>query len=176
MNKILNSHLAPFGDYNNTQLTVAVRNVRKRFHRIATVRQEQGVTLRVLAGRLNLSLQDVRKQEDETRDLRISDLLRWQEALGVPLQHLLVDPEPTLSTPVLTRARMVRLKKTVGSLCECINNRRGERLLENMQQQLVDAMPELQHIGAWPSVGQRRAVDEYGRMTERCVDDRLVAD
>ena len=55
---------------------------RRRFHRIAAVRQEQGMSLRSVSRRLGVDVRDLRYQECETTDLRLSDLYRWQKALG----------------------------------------------------------------------------------------------
>ncbi|MFM8497079.1 MAG: hypothetical protein ACKOEM_16405, partial [Planctomycetia bacterium] len=49
----------------------------KRMHRIAEVRQRQGVTLRNVARRLRLEMAVVRRQEQPDCDLRLSDLHRW---------------------------------------------------------------------------------------------------
>ena len=68
--------------------TVAKQRV---YHRIHTVRQQQGTSLRSLARRLNMSVQEIRRQEDARTDLRISDLLNWLEILDVPLADLLVE-------------------------------------------------------------------------------------
>ena len=113
----------------------------------------------------------VRMQEDETNDLRISDLLRWQQVLGVPLQDLLVDPGTSLSTPVMERARLVRLMKTAAAIKENAESVGVQRLAEMLIQQLVEVMPELGEVSAWHSVGQRRSLEEYGRIVERRISD-----
>ena len=117
------------------------------------------------------TMSTVRAQEEETQDLRISDLLQWQKALGVPLQDLLVDSEPPLSRPVMERAQMVRLMKTAAALKDSVQSEGAERLATMLIQQLVEVMPELKDVGAWHSVGQRRSLDEYGRIVERRISD-----
>ena len=47
------------------------RRAHKRFHRLATVRNQQGVTLRNVARRLGLDIGEVRRQEQEQSDLQI---------------------------------------------------------------------------------------------------------
>ena len=53
----------------------------RRLHRIADVRRLQGVTLRNVSRRLGLPLAAVRRQEQADCDLRLSDLMQWQEVL-----------------------------------------------------------------------------------------------
>ena len=144
-----------------------VRAQQKRFHRVATVRREQEVSLRSAARRAGWSLPEVRAKEDETRDLCVSDLLKWQQVLDVPLLDLLLDPEPTLSRPVMERARLLRLMKTVLALREIVSGARSQRLVSRLVGQLVEIMPELENANAWPSVGKPRQTDEFGLIAER---------
>ena len=145
----------------------------KKLHRIATVRNQQGVSLRSVSRQMGRTMSTVRLQEDETQDLRISDLRRWQKVLGVPLQDLLVDESPQLSRPVMERARMVRLMKTAAALCDAVEGEGPKRMATMLVQQLVEVMPELQDVSPWHSVGQRRSLDEYGRIVERRINDDL---
>src|SRR4051812_68618 len=77
----------------------------KRMHRIRTVRRLQGVSLRSAARQIGLDVRRLRAQENETTDLHISDLHKWQKALDVPVSELLEEPDTQLSRPVLERAR-----------------------------------------------------------------------
>ena len=147
-----------------------------RLHRIASVRREQGVSLRSASRQMGRTMSTVRSQEEETQDLRISDLIRWQKALRVPLQDLLVDPDPPLSQPVMERAQMVRLMKTAAALQETITEEGPQRLATMLVQQLIEMMPELEQVSAWHSVGQRRSLDEYGRIVERRISDDIFGD
>ncbi len=145
--------------------------VRPKLHRIATVRVEQGVSLRSVSRQSGRTLSAVRAQEDETIDLRISDLKRWQKVLGMPLQDLLVDSGPPLSRPVMERARLVRLMKTAASLQAKVKSVGAKRMATMLVQQLIEIMPELKDVSAWHSVGQRRSLEEYGKVVERRVSD-----
>lgn len=147
----------------------------QKLHRIASVRQEQGVSLRSASRQMGRTMSTVRTQEEETRDLRISDLVRWQKALGVPLQDLLVDPSPPLSKPVMERAQMVRLMKTAAALQDTVTEEGPKRMTTMLVEQLVEMMPELKEVSAWHSVGQRRSLDEYGRIIERRISDDFFA-
>ena len=89
-----------------------------RLHRLRSVRQSEGISRRAMARRLNVDLQSVTQQEDETADLSLSTLYRWQAALGLPIGELLVDPGPELSPPVLQRSQMLRVMKTALTIVE----------------------------------------------------------
>ena len=143
----------------------------KKLHRIATVRNQQGISLRSVSRQMGRTMSVVRSQEEETQDLRISDLLRWQKVLGVPLQDLLVDEDLPLSKPIKERAQLVRLMKTAAALKENCEEEGPKRLATMLVQQLVDMMPELEEVSSWHSVGQRRSLDEYGRIVERRIND-----
>ena len=66
-------------------------SVPPKFHRIGEVRMQQGTSLRSVSRRMDLTVQEIREQETGTSDLCISDLLKWQEVLEVPLADLLID-------------------------------------------------------------------------------------
>lgn len=132
-------------------------------HRIADVRQQQRVTLRNVARRLRLPLPLVRRQERPDCDLRLSDLLRWQEVLEVPIAELLVEGDGQLSGPVLERSRMVKLMKTAAAIRERSQDPSIERLCGMLVDQILEIMPELADVSPWHSVGQRRTRDELGR-------------
>jgi transcriptional regulator with XRE-family HTH domain len=143
----------------------------KRLHRIAEVRQQQGVTLRNVARRLGMSLPVVRRQEQADCDIRISDLLRWQEVLEVPVAELLVEGDGQLSGPVLARSRMVKLMKTAAALRERTDGEPVGRLVTMLVDQILEIMPELADVTAWHTVGQRRTLDEVGRTGRMVVSE-----
>jgi transcriptional regulator with XRE-family HTH domain len=143
-----------------------------QLHRIASVRRLQGVSRRGIARRLNIDITTVREQEDETHDLLLSTLYKWQQLLEVPVSELLVDTTDTLALPVMKRARMVRIMKTALSILEQTNQVPVRRMAQTLIDQLIELMPELGGVSAWHAVGQRRRLDEYGRAAER----RLSAD
>ncbi|MGN6548059.1 MAG: hypothetical protein ACTHK7_23695, partial [Aureliella sp.] len=108
---------------------------------------------------------ELRRQEEPTADLTLSELRRWQKALEVPLVDLLEDESQLLSRPVNERAKMVRIMKTVVSLSEaCSSNLRTARLTTMLREQLLELMPELAEIGGWPQCGSRRGADVMGRI------------
>jgi transcriptional regulator with XRE-family HTH domain len=138
-----------------------------RLHRLASVRRLQGVSRRTIARRLNVDIATVKRQEEETNDMPLSLLYQWQALLDVPAAELLVDSGECLSGPVLERARMIRIMKSVLSILERSNQPAVKRMAQNLVEQLVELMPELKGVSAWHAVGQRRRLDEYGRAAER---------
>ena len=154
--------------------TTSKRRSLRRWHRIRTVRRQQGMSLRTAARQLSSNIREVRSQEDETTDLPVSELYRWQAILDVPLVELLVDPDTPLSRPVMERAGMVRLMKTATAMLEAAGTSQMRRMAQMLVDQLVELMPELKGVGPWHSVGQRRSLDEFGRIVERCLPDEML--
>jgi transcriptional regulator with XRE-family HTH domain len=136
-------------------------------HRLAAVRQQQGVTRRTLARRLNTEANHVKWQEQATSDLLLSALYEWQEVLEVPVAELLVEPGEPLSAPVLKRAQMVRLMKTAVTILERTQQVGIRRMARMLVEQLVEIMPELAGVCPWPIVGQRRTQNELGQAAQR---------
>ncbi len=158
-----------------TERSISLTNqAGKRLHRIATVRRQQGLSLRSASRQLGTDLKSVRSQESEDSDIRLSDLYEWQRVLGVPVNELLSEPTSPLSRPVMERARLVRIMKTVKALVENETSPSANRLAQTLEQQLIEMMPELAEVGAWHSVGQRRSLDEYGRAAERLMSEESL--
>lgn len=147
-------------------------------HRIQEVRRLQGMSLRTAARQLDTDIRSIRAQEQGTTDLKLSDLYKWQRALEVPVAELLVDSDEPLSRPVRERAAMVKVMKTARSLLETTTNGSARRMAENLVEQLLELMPELAEVSPWHTVGQRRSLEEPGRIAERTISDRnfCVAD
>lgn len=153
------------------QLPVPTADDRRPLHRIADVRRRQGVSVRSAARRMHTSIDQVRRQEEPGCDMLLSELVRWQQALEVPLGDLLVESEAPLSEPVLTRARLLRIMKTVRAIKETATSNSIQRFATMLEQQLVEVMPELKDVTAWHSIGQRRSPNEVGRTAERVLPD-----
>lgn len=144
----------------------------RRYHRIRTVRLREGVSLRSAARQMGTDIRSLRLQEQESTDLRLSDLHKWQKALEVPLTELVIDTEEPLSRPVLDRARLIRIMKTAAAIHERSPSLGLKRMAETMVHQLVEIMPELKEVSPWHTYGQRRSLEEYGRVMERrCSED-----
>jgi transcriptional regulator with XRE-family HTH domain len=149
---------------------------RRPLHRIAEARRRQGISVRSAARRMHTSIDQVRRQEEPGCDMLLSELRRWQEALEVPVTELLIDSEAPLSEPVLTRARLLRVMKTVRAIKETATSSSIQRFATMLEQQLVELMPELKDVAAWHSVGQRRSPNEVGRTAERVLPDSFFSD
>ncbi len=71
---------------------VALPNAARPLQRLAIVRRLQGLSRRTVARRMNVDLEQVRRQEAADADLPLSVLYAWQKALEVPVAELLVEP------------------------------------------------------------------------------------
>lgn len=145
-------------------------------HRIARIRQQQGISVRSAARRMGVPMEQVRREERPDSNLSLADLIRWQEALEVPLIDLLVEDANPVSAPVLARARWLRLMKTVKAIGESSESEGISTMAEMLERQVLEIMPELEDVTAWHSVGQRRTQDEAGRIAERPVSSSFAAD
>lgn len=155
---------------------VSAGEPKRSLHRIADVRKRQGISARSAARRMHTSIDQVRRQEEPGCDLLVSELLRWQQALEVPVGDLLVENEAPLSEPVLTRARLLRIMKTVRAIKETATSNSIQRFASMLEEQLVEVMPELKDVAAWHSIGQRRSPNELGRTAERTMPDSFFGD
>jgi transcriptional regulator with XRE-family HTH domain len=144
---------------------------KRPLHRLAEVREQQGVTLRNVARRLNKDIKTVRAEENCMTDISLTVLYDWQRVLDVPIALLLEDDNDPLSAAVKQRAQLVRLMKTVMAMQEQAGNSQMKRMVQNMVDQLLEIMPELKEVGAWHTVGQRRSTNDVGRCAEQTVPD-----
>jgi transcriptional regulator with XRE-family HTH domain len=141
---------------------------------VGEARRRQGLSIRCIAQRLGLSVNEVRAQEEADADMTLSELYRWQSVLDVPLEELLADPQDALSPRVLMRARMLRVMKTAQALRAQARSESERRLARLLIDQLIEIMPELKEVAAWPTVGHRRTADEVGRIGERPISDDFM--
>lgn len=141
---------------------------------LGEARRRQGLSVRCVAQRLNMTVGEVRAQEEGRADMLLSDLYRWQAVLEVPLEELLADPQDALSPRVLMRARMLRVMKTARALRAQARSESEHRLAKLLISQLIEIMPELKEVSAWPTVGHRRTADEMGRIAEHPIPDDFM--
>lgn len=171
----LNEADAPLGRGGDRQVEREIPSRPKRgLHRIAAVRRQQGVTLRNVARRLGTEIGVVRRQEQDDCDLRISDVLLWQQVLEVPIAELLVEGEGQLSGPVLERSRMVKLMKTAAAIRERTGGTPVGRLVNMLVEQILEIMPELRDVTPWHTVGQRRTLEELGKIARCTIPDEMI--
>ena len=163
---------APLGS--RTRDTNSSTGREKPLQHLSAARRRQGLSLRCVAKRLNTTIADVRDQEDENRDLLLSELYAWQQVLEVPISELLAEPDDSLSPQVLDRARMLRVMKTARAVRSHAKTAEQQHLAETLLDQLTDVMPELKSVSAWPSVGQRRTSDEMGKIVENPIPENWL--
>lgn len=144
---------------------------RTRLHRIRTVRNQQGISLRTVARGRRVPMRQVREEERPTSDVTLSTLYTWQRYLEVPVADLLIESHDPLSRPVMERARLVKLMKTIVTIRERATSEGTQRLAEMLFEQFCEIMPELAEVQPWQRVGQRRTLDELGIIVERQLSD-----
>ena len=131
--------------------------------------------MRCAATRSGVPVGILKKQEQASTDLKLSELRRWQDALLVPITELIVD-DGAMSKSVLERAKLVRIMKTVLSIRVLSHNAaRVGRLAEMLTEQLIEIMPELDGIAAWHLTGESRHMEDLGRIAERSFPDEEVS-
>jgi len=123
-----------------------------------------------------MEVSQVKAQERESSDLLLSRLYQWQQLLEVPITELLVEAGDPLSEPVLKRAQLVRVMKTVLAILETSEQESIQRMAQTLVEQLTEIMPELEGVGPWHAVGERRRRDEYGVAAERRLADSVFTD
>jgi hypothetical protein len=122
-------------------LPTVVSTEEKPRHRIADVRRRLGISVRTAARCLHISVDEVRRQEEPTNDILVSELLRWKQVLGVPLAHLLVESDSPFSEPTMARARLLRIMKTIRAISETATSSSTQRFAAMLEQQLEELMP-----------------------------------
>ena len=140
-------------------------------HRLGEARRQENISRRNVANHLGITVQDVRRQECATADLPLSALHEWGKALGLPVAELIEEPSEALSTPLFKRAGLVRVMKTAMAILERTGDPRTNRLAQTLVGQLLEIMPDLRGVAAWPTVGKRRRLDELGIAAERTFSD-----
>lgn len=142
-----------------------------RLNCIADVVERERLSPRTLANRLNLTVTELLSQTDPARDLKLSELYNWQAALQVPIAELLVELDGTLSASVERRCQLLKAMRTVRSIQSAATEEPVQRLALQLVEQLLDLMPELKEVSAWPTVGQRRTAEDLGAIVDRCIPD-----
>ncbi|MDR1492363.1 MAG: hypothetical protein LBT05_06555 [Planctomycetaceae bacterium] len=142
----------------------------KSLHRLAEIRKTQDVSAANMARRLNCTVAEVRSQEKTTSDILLSRLYQWREILDVPILELLVEPDDAIKDPIRSRAVLVRMMKTVRSILEHTKEKSTQWMAQTLFEQLIEIMPELREITAWPTVGQSREFKDYGQAAYRRFD------
>lgn len=143
-----------------------VKPAARELHRVRAVRREQGISIKRASQHLGVSVEEARRQEEPTCDLSLAQLHAWQKLCEVPVADLLVEPDCDLSAPVLQRARMVRVMKTVQAILERTGQQSVKRLGQTLVNQLVELMPELKGVSSWHAVERRHSQNQNARILE----------
>ena len=136
-------------------------------NRIAAVRQQQEMSLRSVARHTGIDVRTLRKQERPTANLTLTELSNWAQALDVPVKDLIDVPDQGLANPIQKRAQLIRVMKSAVSIQETADTEGMQAFADTLVNQLVEIMPELEGVTAWPTYGQRRGSEEVGRTAER---------
>jgi len=145
-------------------------------HRLGEARLQEDISRDNVARHLGITVRAVRRQECKTTDLPLSVLHKWAKVLGLPVAELVEKPDGALSTPLVDRARLVRVMKTAMAILERAGNPQTKRLAQTMVDQLIEIMPELRGVSAWHVAGKRRSLDELGIAAERGLSDDVFID
>ena len=136
-------------------------------NRIAIVRQQQEMSLRSVARHTGVDVRTLRKQEKPTANLTLTELTNWANALDVPVKDLIDVPDQGLASPIQQRAQLIRVMKSAVSIQENADCESMQAFADTLVSQLIELMPELDGISAWPTYGQRRGSEEVGRTAEQ---------
>jgi hypothetical protein len=145
-----------------------------RLNCIAEVIEREHVSPRSLAQRLDMTVSEVLASSKPTNDLTLSELYRWQVVLQVPIAELLVELDMDLSAPVKLRCQLLKAMRTVRSIQERAKEKPVQVMALRLAKQLLEMMPELKYVSAWPAVGQRRTLNDIGAIAEKVVPDQLL--
>ena len=135
----------------------------KRLHRLQQVRRQEGVSIASMARRMGMSVREVQEQEQAT-DLPLSILYRWQAALKVPIEELLSEPNEAIASALQRRTQLVRLAKTTLLLMEQSTDTAARQLSRQMFDVLLELMPELADVNAWPTRTRPRESSDCSRI------------
>jgi transcriptional regulator with XRE-family HTH domain len=137
----------------STSLTQAIQTAiplphaalaRRRYHRLHEARRASGLSLAVVAARLGLSVENARRQESAGFDLPVSALRRWAEALGAPLEELVIEPKDGLAPPPFTRKRLERMVRIAATIAKTAQRPDARRLAERL---IAEVAPFLRGFG-----------------------------
>lgn len=149
-------------------------NSPKSLHRIATILEQEGVSMRTMGDRLGKTEMTARKESHQEYDMTLSELYQWQKALSVPISELLVESESAFSPPVKLRTRLLKMMRTVRSIQENSSEDPVQTMAKRLTEQLLELMPELKEVTAWPAVGQIRKSHEIGAVACNTFSDRIL--
>ena len=103
-------------------------------------------------------------------------LHKWAKAPGLPVSELVKETDSAMSTPLLKRARLVRVMKSAMAILKRADNPQTKWLAQRMVDQLIEIMPELRGVTAGRAEGKLCRLDELGVAAERSFPDEIFTD
>jgi transcriptional regulator with XRE-family HTH domain len=151
-------------DVNDSQgMPDAQPPARRRLHRLAAARRARKLSLREAARQLDLNVEDVKRQEEATQDLSLSEFYRWQQLLNLPVEELLVETESPLPRPTVRREILTKMIQTVLTILRQTKQPAIRRMAHTLVDQMVDLHPELRAMADAQSAGRQHLLDDQGR-------------
>lgn len=144
-----------------------------KYHRIRDVLAGEagsGKSVRSAAKKMELDKKEISRQIKPECPITLAQLFRWAEYLDTPVVELICDPDDEMDPRVAMKATLIRAMKAVNSLEE-VSDQRATRLIQYLKEQLLDIMPELEGVKAFPIVGQRKNKEDLARIEEEQIQD-----
>lgn len=107
-----------------------------QLHKIATARQETGNSQRAVARQLGITVARLRTTENEGHDVWVSELHLLSEAIGVPVEDLLVDPEMLSESAELEQTALAEVAQTINALEQQVDSDEAKVLVRMLSEQL----------------------------------------
>lgn len=141
----------------------------KPLHRIREVMRRQEVTNRTLARHLGVGEAVARLLSVSSHDLTISQLVTIAKCLDCPPAELLVDSAS--DELVKMRAMVLRLARITNTIIAQAPTASVKALGESLRNMILDVMPQAAGTGELMAVGQRRSLDDLGRIALTPIHD-----
>jgi transcriptional regulator with XRE-family HTH domain len=125
--------------------------LREAVHQVELARHCKGLSRRDVARRMDVDLNEVKRQENETTDLRLTELYRWQEALDATLPELLTGDHDPISTPEIDSRRMAKMLNATTEIRKTTNQSQVHRLAQMLLWQLGELSPQMDGLRQWQS-------------------------
>lgn len=148
-----------------------------RYHRIREVRLREGLNIKTVGILIGLSEKDARRIESPTNDISLAELQQWARAMRVPVTELVVDSPEVADECLRLRVGLTKAMKFIKTAIrdnDLPKNRASvHRTLTNLENHLVDIMPELENTAPWNSWGRCKGSSNMGRVVDFLVPSGL---
>ena len=147
-----------------------------RIHRLASVRKQERVSWKSLSRRTGIPIGELKLQENEGQDLRLSTLQKWHQAFNVPIEELVVEPDDRITPSLELKAHLIKVTKTILLLLEQCEDETTKILAKRLFDELIQIMPELKEVGPWPTRNRPRDPNDVPRRVEQQISTDLLPD